>query len=218
MFTVLYIAIEGVSVRGRSVAGASRCDVGAPRLLCRLSKLHMQRLRAEDLCAQYAQGQRSFPSSNLRAVDLFEAVLPGIDLSESDLSAAHLPYANLSQGRLHGSQLVEAEMGDAQLWQTDLTQADLQRANLCRANLRFANLRGADLTGANLQGADLSNADLRDCIFCQADLSRANLKNANLRGADLSGTNLFRAIHAQTEQSRIDRATVFPDGHQRGRL
>lgn len=178
------------------------------------AKNRMQRLRAEDLLAQYAQGKRNFESQNLEQAHLFEAVLPTVNLGRSCLNQAYLPYANLSQANLKASQMQRAELSNAQLYQANLSDADLQKINLSRADLCFANLSGSDLSGADLHGANLCNADLSYANLTNADLSRSNLKQANLTGTNLSGTNLFRATEADLSEAQIDQTTVYPDGHR----
>jgi uncharacterized protein YjbI with pentapeptide repeats len=51
----------------------------------------MQKLSAEELLAQYDRGKRDFHGFDLSEISLFQANLPGINLSESNLTMAYFP-------------------------------------------------------------------------------------------------------------------------------
>lgn len=143
------------------------------------------------------------------------------DLQEVDLSNTYLQKANLGHANLRNTKLINADLRDA-----DLTYADI---------------RGADFTGAVLKGVkinhaiyddhtkldksifsnstkfykislfnrlkrdlqppqkDLKNAELKDADLRKADLRGVDLTGANLEGADLRGANLEGAILDKTE-------------------
>ncbi|NER48655.1 MAG: protein kinase [Symploca sp. SIO1A3] len=92
----------------------------------------------DDLQQLLETGQCS--SCDLRGVDLRDAKLQGVDLTNADLSDA------------------------------DLRGADLRSADLENVNLTATDLRGADLRGATLRNAILKNADYRGTNFRSADL------------------------------------------------
>ncbi len=141
-----------------------------------------------DIQARYALGERDFPRSQLRRIDLRNSELKGINLQGSDLSYA------------------------------DLRDCDLSNADLSNCYLNEANLSGAKLTGANLQGAHLikaylSNANLRNCklkesYFTGSFLIKANFTKADLSGAILTGAHLTGAIFRDAlydSNTRFDR-------------
>ena len=67
---------------------------------------------------------------------------------------------DLSNANLTGINLSNVDLTDADLTGVDLTNADLRCANLTGIDLTNADLNNADLTNANLNNANLSNANL----------------------------------------------------------
>ncbi|MEL6347837.1 MAG: pentapeptide repeat-containing protein [Myxococcota bacterium] len=104
------------------------------------------------------------------------AIGPGTSIAEFNLYKAELPGIDLRDAILHMVRLTEADLRGANLSGADLTHAEMNRADLRSANLRGADLRDVTMIGADLQGADLSEANL-----CGANLLWANLTNAILK-------------------------------------
>jgi uncharacterized protein YjbI with pentapeptide repeats len=115
----------------------------------------------------------------LRASNLRDADLNGIELPGADLWKVNLREAQLWQAKLAGTSLGRANLIEASLWQADLAgaylwRANLEGANLSEANLARANLEGSNLTGANLHQTNLADADLRKVV----GLTREQLSHA----------------------------------------
>ncbi|NCR34379.1 MAG: hypothetical protein GPJ12_01890 [Microcystis aeruginosa S11-01] len=144
------------------------------------------------------------------------------DLPEVDLSNTYLQKANLGHANLRNTKLINADLRDA-----DLTYADI---------------RGADFTGAVLKGIKINHAIYDDrtkldkSIFLNqakfykissfnplkrdlhppqkdlkdADLTRADLRKADLRGVDLTGANLEGADlrGANLEGAKLDKTEL----------
>ena len=156
-----------------------------------------------ELVKRYTEGDRDFTGINLN-----EANLSHINLSQSMLKGASFCVTNISGANLSDSDLTEANLNVARLSSTNLTRAILNRANLNVANLVRADLTAAQLIGAslirgeliraeltqtNFSGANLNEADLREVKLTQANLSGANLSGANLRGASAKDANFEAA-------------------------
>jgi hypothetical protein len=116
-----------------------------------------------------------------------------VDLSQANLSHINLSEANLSQANLIAANLSQANLSQANLIQTNLIVADLSHSNLRRADLSVADLREANLIGADLSQADLRRANLSEADLSEADLRGAYLIGANLSYTDLSGSDISRA-------------------------
>lgn len=142
---------------------------------------------------------KPFDGLNLR-----EAQLGGLDLSDAhmsstvmvdaDLSGADLHNANLSRAAMSGADLNDVDLHNADLTAADLSDADLSDADLSPAYVYRTDLSGADLTGVKLSGADLTEADLSGADLRNANLSGADLTDVSLRGANLSGADLSDAF------------------------
>lgn len=155
----------------------------------------------------------SQPTSRVKpfaGLDLRDALLIGLDLSDADFSVADLT----------GAGLLRANLTKAQLFQADLTDAVLSNANLNGANLNGADLTGAYLTDTNLTGAQLGFADLTN-----ADLVGADLTGADLTAADLAGAHLRESADnpddrdanltgADLSSVHYDESTEWPEGFE----
>ena len=113
----------------------------------------------------------NFSYTNLRLVDLSDAVLSQADFTGADMCGAILTGADLSYATLNFAVLMDTTLTRANLRFADLCNAYLQEAVLTRTNLSYANLcsadlRGADLDSAILDNAILTNADLRNTNNC----------------------------------------------------
>lgn len=124
-------------------------------------------------------------AASLAHLDLTNADLRAVPLSQVDLMDARLDGANLSESRLDGANLDSAWLDGA-----NLAEARLRGANLTRARLSWANLAGAILREANLTNAGLRGAALTSARLGKANLTGAWLDGANLRAAWLNGANL----------------------------
>jgi len=133
----------------------------------------------------------------LRARDVRNANLDGVDLSGADMHALQGRSVNLKEAILVGAILRTAELESA-----DLRGADLTGATMDRAKLRFADLSNANLTEARLDRANFEGALLRDANLSGADLRRADFRGADLNYADLTSANLRGAMY--------DARTIFP--------
>ncbi|MEG4282124.1 pentapeptide repeat-containing protein [Microcoleus sp. A006_D1] len=160
-------------------------------------------LKRFELVKRYTEGDRDFTGINLN-----EANLSRINLSQSILRRASLFVTNISGANLSETDLSEANLNVARLSSVNLSRAILNGASLNVANLVKADLSGAQLIGAslirgelvrcelsktNFSGANLTEADLREVKLTQANLCGANLSGANLRGASASSANFQQA-------------------------
>lgn len=159
--------------------------------------LHPVDLRRTNLAGIELPQGSSLARADLRAANLTEAQLGGVDLHEANLTSSDLTRANLRFADLHGARLPGAV----------LVEANLSRANLGRANLTGADLRGADLYRA---GAG-ARARFDGAILVEANLVRTNLEGASMRAANLSGARLTNARLDSTVMSDADltRAEIF---------
>ncbi|MBF2008358.1 MAG: pentapeptide repeat-containing protein [Chlorogloeopsis fritschii C42_A2020_084] len=173
-------------------------------------------MTVEELLAKYEAGMRDFSGidlseANLRGVQLSEANFSHanfsiVNMSGANLSGSNLRHAQLNVARLRGAHLTQANLNHAtlnvaNLIRADLSRAQLQSASLIRAELIRADLSRADLMQANLSKADLRGAALRHALLKQANLNEANLKDAFLTGANLEGANLSNTDLSKAELS-----------------
>jgi len=121
-------------------------------------------------------------------LNLYQAQLPGLDLSRASLQhicflEADLRGANLSGADLSGSSLTRAAIAGA-----SVQDAIMQGVDLSFAGFSGGNLAGADLTGADLRATDLRNASFSPATrLGGADVNGADFTNALLFGVDLTG-------------------------------
>ncbi len=166
------------------------------------------------LVKRYTEGDRDFTGINLN-----EANLSRINLSESILRRASLFVTNISGANLSEANLSEANLNVARLSSTNLSRAILNGATLNVANLVRADLSAAQLIGAslirselvrcklsktNFSGANLTQADLREVKLTQANLCGANLSGANLRGASAASANFQEANLHRTDLTKAE--------------
>ncbi len=134
-----------------------------------------------------------FRHAKLTMMQAREAILYGVDFTESELQAADFQGADLrsasfARADLRGSRFQKALFNSANLQgvrfqplileegrvlMTDLTECSFRYANLSGANLDHVKLTGADLTGANLVGCDLTDVDLTGVTLIGARLTPA---------------------------------------------
>ncbi|HAS39223.1 MAG TPA: hypothetical protein DCS93_02030 [Microscillaceae bacterium] len=130
---------------------------------------------------------------NLKGSYLNWANLKGIDLISANLTNTNLRWVNLIGANLTNANLREANLIEANLRRANLTKANLNEASLIEAGLIRANLSGANLSAAKLIEADLSEANLKKTKLGWTDLNGADLRRTNLKGTDLSYANLTQA-------------------------
>jgi uncharacterized protein YjbI with pentapeptide repeats len=126
---------------------------------------------------------------DLRYADLFNAVLPRLDL-RSQQSDEHLTVTELRGADLRWAQMQRVLLDRADLEQADLAGAQVQGGSLWSARMRRANLSGTQLQGTKLGGADLGGVHAPGAALLGADLARAQLQSADLSGASLQGAIL----------------------------
>ena len=134
-----------------------------------------------------------------------------------DLFDATLLKLELSEVNLRGANLVEALLSKTNFFYANLSEACLRWAILISTDLMRSHLAGADLTGAFLFGADLREADMSGADASNADLTGANLVQANLAGAELTGAKLYGTARNDWNIEGIKCRFVFwdADGKER---
>lgn len=151
-------------------------------------------------------------------IDLREARLAQVDLSEAHLEEADLALVDLSNANLEGTQFDRAHLENAGLYGQE---GSLKNADLSGAHLEQAYLGAADLTGAKLVGAQLDNqSDIYDWIRHGADLQGretllvgTDFADANLKGVCFQGTDPSHALNLdskQLEEAILDSKTILP--------
>ena len=101
-------------------------------------KLHVSFLiNKKEVCTRELQ----LSMNEKGGIDLTNAYLPGVDLSDLDLSDADMRNANMINANLNG-----ANMFNANLKSADMTGSTMNKTNLCCAKMDYA--RGANLGGA----------------------------------------------------------------------
>ena len=171
------------------------------------------------LVKRYTEGDRDFTGinlneANLSRINLSQSILRGASLFVTNISGANLSEANLSEAnlnvaRLSSTNLSRAILNGATLNVANLVRADLSAAQLIGASLIRSELVRCELSKANFSGANLTEADLREVKLTQANLCGANLSGANLRGAsaasaNFQGANLHGADLTKAELSGVN--------------
>lgn len=137
-----------------------------------------QSRNAVEIQQKYQAGERNFPDTQLRRVDL-----RGLNLSRANFQNADFSYANLRGVNFSGANLSGAYFNEADLTEANLTGANLTGASLIKTYLIKANLQRANLTKAYLTGAYLTKADVQNAYFLGAYLNSTQFSGANLQGA-----------------------------------
>ena len=107
----------------------------------------------ECLCNR-SDGQLKIEYREGYILDLCNAYLSGVTLTEADLF-----WASLWDVNLRHAHLVRADLSHASLCNADLSHTNLGRAILAKADLSGTRLLGANLAGADLSGTILSYSD-----------------------------------------------------------
>lgn len=128
--------------------------------------------------------------ANLTGVDLSQAHLERINFTRANLSLANLSLAilkgaNLEGANLEGANLDSADLNGANLFQAVLSKARFRAASLEKAILMQTDLSWARLDGANLRGVYLNKANLKGADLSGVNLSESHLQDANLEGVQL---------------------------------
>ncbi|MEG3847413.1 pentapeptide repeat-containing protein [Microcoleus sp. herbarium19] len=160
-------------------------------------------LKRFELVKRYTEGDRDFTGinlneANLSRINLSQSILRRASLfvtniSGANLSDADLSFANLNVARLSSTNLSRAILNGATINVANLVRADLSEAQLIGASLIRGELVRCELVKTNFSGANLTEADLREVKLTQANLCGANLRSANLRGASASEANFTEA-------------------------
>src|SRR5258707_4502341 len=91
--------------------------------------------------------------------------LVGVDVSDAFLQGVRLSEANLARANLRGADVRAGVFDRADLEYADLTSANIRGGSLTKANLQYAVFTDGDLNGSNL-----SEADCEDTDFTRVDL------------------------------------------------
>lgn len=142
-------------------------------------------------------------------IDLRNAQIRGVDLSNANLQRADLRNCDLCGSSLHGTDLYRANLDGAKIVHSNLYEVNLQEASLKGANLAGSILNKGLLYGANLRDANLCGASFRAANLMGANLYKANLMGANLKAANLAGAKLFLA---NLQAAKLDKAKMYETG------
>ena len=159
-----------------------------------------------------------------RRLDLHDAQLCGVDLSEVWLVRANLRNANLMFACLERMPLQNAQLQRANCRQARLGHADLSGAEMNDADFSEVRACGTKFVGAEMPksmvNADLEEADLTDAVFPNTDLTGAKLRDAIVTGAKFRGWG-YSITHAgvheaedgelRITQEQLDEAAADPD-------
>jgi uncharacterized protein YjbI with pentapeptide repeats len=151
-----------------------------------------------------------------KSLQLNQADLPEVDLSNTYLQKAKLSHANLRNTKLINADLRDADLTYADIRGADFTSAVLKGVKIDHAiyddrtkldksiffnQAKFYKISSFNPLKRDLQPAqkDLKDAELIGADIRKADLRGVDLTGANLEGADLRGANLEGAILDKTE-------------------
>lgn len=152
-----------------------------------------------------------------KSLQLNQADLPEVDLSNTYLQKAKLSHANLRNTKLINADLRDADLTYADIRGADFTSAVLKGFKIDHAiyddrtkldkSIFFNQAKFYKISSFNPLKRDLQPAqkDLKD-----ADLTRADLRKADLRGVDLTGANLEGADlrGANLEGAKLDKTEL----------
>lgn len=157
---------------------------------------------------------QSLQGRDFRFADLYNAVLPKLDLRAVRTEGAETPpvpadcesrrgctdppeciEGGLERTRLAGANfgwasMQQAMFDEAILEDADLSWAKVQFGSFTRARMNNANLSSARLASAHFDLAKLCGANLNEAVMPKSTLRQAFLRGATLRGADLGNANL----------------------------
>jgi uncharacterized protein YjbI with pentapeptide repeats len=113
--------------------------------------------------------------------------LVGVDVSDAFLQGVRLSEANLARANLRAADVRAGVFDRADLEYADLTSANIRGGSLAKANLQYA-----VFTDGDLNGCTLSEADCEDTDFTRVDLRNSELKNLKWKGIkELKLANVF---------------------------
>ncbi len=144
--------------------------------------------------------------TNLKGVNLTDAILIGAKLVSVNLSGAILTNANFTQADLAYAQLKDVSAKNANFDRATLNHSvgsngDFTDANFANAHLMRATYESADFTGAKMQLSLLNSACFRNSDFTNANLSSARMKDASFEKGCLVNTQFKRADITSTNFS-----------------
>ena len=147
-----------------------------------------------DISGHDMRGTKLFAYAQLTLVNGENAILYGLNLTETQMQAGSLSNADMRHISAFKADFRGIEMVGTRLTKADLRNAHFEPLVSIQGRRILSNLSNANLRYANLSGASLHEVNLR-----KADLSYANLLEVDLTGADLSGADFSgaRMDHAQ---------------------
>jgi uncharacterized protein YjbI with pentapeptide repeats len=144
--------------------------------------------------------------------------MSGADLSRVIFFYCQMEHVDLSNALMPGVTITDTTLKEANLYKAILSKAVISNSE----NLAKSNWSGADLTDATLfkltfgEGVKMVGTKFKEATASNCDFSNVNLTNADFTGASLSfliicGTNFTGAILNQKDftSSKIDKHTNF---------
>lgn len=126
--------------------------------------------------------------TDIRAVDLIQAIKAGKDLSGQDFSGINLKGADISGANLQG--------------------ANLSGAIFYKTTAKNCNFTGADFTEAYLENTDFENADFTDANLRQVYARHLNLNGAQMDEAERRKLDTLEFLIEQIEAGKIDMRSI----------
>lgn len=145
-------------------------------------------------------------------LDLTEAALEGIDLTDADLRdtslmSAFFDHTHLDGANLDGVSLSAAYIGHSTLVGANLRNTLLAETQFDHSDMTGANLESADLTDARLEGVSLyrtglNNAHLQYTLFLTSELTDTNFEDAIIDSTMFIGCDLSRCLGLESVDHR----------------
>jgi len=141
---------------------------------------------------------------------------PVVDLSDADLRGVVLTDASLSEAVFGSADLRRANFGGSALDSVQFKYARLDRASFAGATMEGVNFTVARLEHASFRGARMGDAVSRrgapvPVVFQSACLNDANFDGSDARSARLGGAE---GVHVRFDHARLTAATL--DGAELG--
>ncbi len=151
-----------------------------------------ENLSAERVIELYKEGRRDFSGLDLSFRSFGEAVLPGIDLSDT----------NLQNSSFRGAYLRRADFTEAWTIGADFSFADLREADFTDSGANA--LDGAQCEGARFFGCHLCDTTVAGATFAGATFRGATIEGVSFDGHDLSGIDFSRGHIVNTRFTRAN--------------
>lgn len=165
-------------------------------------------MKADELLAAYARGERDFYKVNLDSAELNGVDLQGASFYGASLRGTNFHSTNLTHVQFKAADLTNACLSQSRLIATDLIGATFHGADLTRADLTGACLNRTDCTGADMRRTNLGNATLNHAIFLDAKIDRAHISETHFGAVDVSTFCDAKALE-HSSPSDIDSRTVM---------